>query len=275
MNALEIKNVKKHYKDFALDDVSFVVERGTVTGLIGENGAGKSTLIKAVLGLTDHEGEILIDGRPAKDMSADERRKIGFVLGDRSLPESLTVAEFASVLARIYGKAWEKEAFYSFAESFGLPVKKRMGEFSTGMRAKCALAAALSHGAELLLLDEPTSGLDPVSRDDILGVLYDFMQNEKHSVLISSHITSDLEKLCDRIVFIHDGQIMLAGDKDDLLCRYSVVRGADENELKRAVRIIRRAYGTDALLPSGDAGDDGVPARLDDIMNFFIRGERQ
>lgn len=275
MNALEIINVDKHYKNFSLESVSLCVERGTVTGLIGENGAGKSTLIKAVLGLTEYDGEILANGKPTKELSPDEKKKTGFVLGDRSLPESLTVCEFSSVLRKFYGKAWEPDTFAEFVGKFGLPNKERIGELSTGMKAKCALAAALSHGADTLLLDEPTSGLDPVARDDILGVLYDFMQDETHSILISSHITSDLEKLCDRIVFMHEGKVLLDENKDDLLCRYKTVRGADEAERKNAVRIIRRSYGIDALVPAGKAGENGEYAGLDDIMNFFIRGEKQ
>lgn len=275
MNALEIKNVNKHYKKFSLEEVSFCVERGTVTGLIGENGAGKSTLIKAILGLTEYDGEILANGKPTKKLTYDERKKTGFVLGDRSLPESLTVCEFSSVLRKFYGKAWDRQTFARFTDKFALPEKKRIGELSTGMRAKCALAAALSHGADTLLLDEPTSGLDPVARDDILDVLYDFMQDETHTVLISSHITGDLEKLCDRIVFMHEGRVLLSEDKDDLLCRYSVVIGAEETDIKNAVRIIRRTYGTDALVPADKAGENRAYAGLDDIMNFFIRGEKQ
>ena len=192
-NKIEIKNLTKHYGGFTLDNVSFSVPRGSVVGLIGENGAGKSTIIKSLLGVINTDGgEILFDGVPLGRLGKNQRQLTGVVLDDVSLPSAVNLRELNTVMKNMFSR-WDEQTFFALTERFRLPRDKKTGEFSKGMKMKTAIAAALSHGAETLILDEPTSGLDPVARDEILDILYDFMQNSGHAVLISSHITSDLE----------------------------------------------------------------------------------
>lgn len=276
VSKIKINNLVKRYDGFLLDGVSLEVPSGCVMGLIGENGAGKSTVIKALLGVIGTDGgEILFDGVPQREMSKAMRQKIGVVLDDVSLPAAINLRALDLIMKNIFAE-WEQEKFFDLAKRFGLPNDKKIGEFSKGMKMKTAIAAALSHKADILILDEPTSGLDPVARDEILGILYDFMQTPGRATLISSHITSDLEKLCDFVTFISDGKIVLSGEKDALLDKYAVVRG-DVRDIDPAaiIKIRRREYGTDALAlksmlpPSFEVSKAG----LEDIMLFFVKGE--
>lgn len=276
VSKIKINNLVKRYDGFLLDGVSLEVPSGCVMGLIGENGAGKSTVIKALLGVIGTDGgEILFDGVPQREMSKAMRQKIGVVLDDVSLPAAINLRALDLIMKNIFAE-WEQEKFFELTKRFGLPNDKKIGEFSKGMKMKTAIAAALSHKADILILDEPTSGLDPVARDEILGILYDFMQTPGRATLISSHITSDLEKLCDYVTFISDGKIVLSGEKDALLDKYAVVRG-DVRDIDPAaiIKIRRREYGTDALAlksmlpPSFEVSKAG----LEDIMLFFVKGE--
>lgn len=280
MNNVSVRHLTKKYKDFTLEDVSFDVPAGCVVGFIGENGAGKSTTIKSILGLVNPDGgKIQVFGKDAAALSKKEKNAIGAVLGENCLPENLTLRDVSAVMRLIFA-GWNEQSFFAYAEKFALPEDKKIRNFSRGMQQKAALAVALSHGAELLVLDEPTSGLDPVARDEILGFLYDFMQEERRSVLISSHIVTDLEKLCDYIVFIHGGKIVFAEEKDALRERYGIFRGSAEQVSalgKDAVAAyIRGDFGMSALVDRQKAGA-GVAldrAGLEDIMLYYARGER-
>lgn len=280
MNNVSVRHLTKKYKDFTLEDVSFDVPAGCVVGFIGENGAGKSTTIKSILGLVNPDGgKIQVFGKDAAALSKKEKNAIGAVLGENCLPENLTLRDVSAVMRLIFA-GWNEQSFFAYAEKFSLPEDKKIRNFSRGMQQKAALAVALSHGAELLVLDEPTSGLDPVARDEILGFLYDFMQEERRSVLISSHIVTDLEKLCDYIVFIHGGKIVFAEEKDALRERYGIFRGSAEQVAalgKDAVAAyIRGDFGMSALVDRQKAGA-GVAldrAGLEDIMLYYARGER-
>ena len=276
-NKIEIKNLTNHYGGFTLDNVSFGVPRGSVVGLIGENGAGKSTIIKSLLGVINTDGgEILFDGVPLGRLGKNQRQLTGVVLDDVSLPSAVNLRELNAVMKNMFSR-WDEQTFFALTERFRLPRDKKTGEFSKGMKMKTAIAAALSHGAETLILDEPTSGLDPVARDEILDILYDFMQNDGHAVLISSHITSDLEKLCDYVVFIHGGKVAVSGEKDALLEEYAVY-GGNISDLDPAavVRVRRRNYGADALVKRSmiPPSFGTEKTTLEDIMLFFIKGEK-
>ena len=276
-NKIEIKNLTKHYGGFTLDNVGFGVPRGSVVGLIGENGAGKSTIIKSLLGVINTDGgEILFDGVPLGRLGKNQRQLTGVVLDDVSLPSAVNLRELNTVMKNMFSR-WDEQTFFALTERFRLPRDKKTGEFSKGMKMKTAIAAALSHGAETLILDEPTSGLDPVARDEILDILYDFMQNSGHAVLISSHITSDLEKLCDYVVFIHGGKVAVSGEKDALLEEYAVY-GGNISDLDPAavVRVRRRNYGADALVKRSmiPPSFGTEKTTLEDIMLFFVKGEK-
>lgn len=276
-NKIEIKNLTKHYGGFTLDNVSFGVPCGSVVGLIGENGAGKSTIIKSLLGVINTDGgEILFDSVPLGRLGKNQRQLTGVVLDDVSLPSAVNLRELNTVMKNMFSR-WDEQTFFALTERFRLPRDKKTGEFSKGMKMKTAIAAALSHGAETLILDEPTSGLDPVARDEILDILYDFMQNSGHAVLISSHITSDLEKLCDYVVFIHGGKVAVSGEKDALLEEYAVY-GGNISDLDPAavVRVRRRNYGADALVKRSmiPPSFGTEKTTLEDIMLFFVKGEK-
>ena len=276
-NKIEIKNLTKHYGGFTLDNVSFGVPRGSVVGLIGENGAGKSTIIKSLLGVINTDGgEILFDGVPLGRLGKNQRQLTGVVLDDVSLPSAVNLRELNTVMKNMFSR-WDEQTFFALTERFRLPRDKKTGEFSKGMKMKTAIAAALSHGAETLILDEPTSGLDPVARDEILDILYDFMQNSGHAVLISSHITGDLEKLCDYVVFIHGGKVAVSGEKDALLEEYAVYSGnISDLDPAAVVRVRRRNYGADALVKKSmiPPSFGTEKTTLEDIMLFFVKGEK-
>ena len=276
-NALELHGVCKKYGGFALRNVGFTLPRGTVMGLIGENGAGKDN---------DHQG----GARPhpagqRRDCRAGGhgsnpfvREKIGVVLEDGGFPSAMSAVQVSTLLGRAY-KNWNAEQFASYIEKFGIDREKAIRDYSKGMKTKLNIAAALSHDAELLLLDEPTSGLDPVVRDEVLNLLYDFMQDENHAILLSSHITSDLDKIADEITFIHKGEVLLSEPRDELLDTCGILRcTADQlNALDpSAVRAKRvGTFGCEALVRR-----DGVPenwsvepVNIEQIMLFLTRGE--
>lgn len=213
---LSIKNYAKHYKNFDIEDISFDIPDGMVVGLIGENGAGKSTIIKSILGAVHPDGgNILFNGREILKVGKKERQQISFVLDDTGLPMELNLAMLDNVLSCIYDK-WDSSKFRELVRQFALPEKKLFKDFSKGMKMKAAIAVALSYDSTILILDEPTSGLDPVVRDEILEMIYNYNKDGNRAVLLSSHITSDLEKICDYIVYIHDGKIIFNEEKDVL-----------------------------------------------------------
>ena len=276
---LSIRGLSKRYMNFSVEDVTFNVPDGTVVGLIGENGAGKSTIIKSVLGAVHPDGwEILVDGMPLDKLDRRGRQKISFVLDDMGLPMELTLSMLDKVLSNIFEK-WDSAKFKSLVQKFGLPEKKMLREFSKGMKMKATIAVALSYESNLLILDEPTSGLDPVVRDDILEMIYDYNRQNGRAALISSHITTDLEKICDYIVYIHGGKVIFNEEKDELLSRYAIY-STDEKQLAEldktaVVKVLHRDYGVDILASKEKMPQDFEyrPVSLDDIMLFYSKGE--
>lgn len=277
---LSIKNYAKHYKNFDIEDISFDIPDGMVVGLIGENGAGKSTIIKSILGAVHPDGgNILFNGREILKVGKKERQQISFVLDDTGLPMELNLTMLDNVLSCIYDK-WDSSKFRELVRQFALPEKKLFKDFSKGMKMKAAIAVALSYDSTILILDEPTSGLDPVVRDEILEMIYNYNKDGNRAVLLSSHITSDLEKICDYIVYIHDGKIIFNEEKDVLLNKYAVY-SIDEKKLGELdgdafVRIIRREYGMEVLAEKDKMPHDFEykPVTLDDIMLFYSKGEQ-
>ena len=221
MNAIELQNVTKRYKGFTLDHVSFAVPEGTIVGLVGENGAGKTTIIRTIMGACNpSEGSVTLLGAAGGEGScskafAEVKQDVGVVLDEGDLPY-FKGKYLERMFAGIY-KDWDKEQFYSFAKRFDIPRNTTVQKLSRGTKMKLAIACALSHHAKLLVLDEPTGGLDPLVRDQIIDVLMDFTRDSSHSILISSHIVSDLEKLCDYIAYVHGGTLQFFEEKDRLL----------------------------------------------------------
>ena len=278
-NALEIKGLCKQYEGFALENVSFTLPRGAVMGFIGENGAGKTTTIKSILHLIHRDaGEIRVLGL---DNEKDERavkERIGVVLEDGCFLNTMNARQVDTLMGKAY-KSWQSAQFFDFMKRFGIDERKKIKDYSKGMRMKISIAAALSHGAELLIMDEPTSGLDPVVRDEVLDLFYDFMQDESHAILLSSHITSDLDKIADYITFIHQGRIVLSEPRDALLDTYGVLRCTADQLASldpAAVRAKRvSTFGCEALVRRSGVPQNWPvePVNIEQIMLFLTRGE--
>ena len=219
---LEVDSLSKHYADFDLKDVSLSLPKGAIMGLVGTNGAGKSTTIKLILNLIRRDGgSVRIFGKDNIGEEAAVKERIGVVFDECFFHDNLKPSQVSKVMGHIY-KDWDEAYFFRLTDRFALPRGKVVKEFSRGMKMKLSIAAALSHHPDLLLLDEPTSGLDPIVRNEILDLFMDFIQDENKSVLLSSHITSDLEKVADYIAYIHGGRILLSDEKDALVERYGV-----------------------------------------------------
>ena len=281
-DALIISGLTKTYKDFMLNGVSFSVPCGSIVGLIGENGAGKSTTINAMLGLIQKEaGSICVLGKEQPDNEIKEQ--IGVVFDGNNYPEIFSTRKLNRVMKDIY-HSWEEHTFLNLLKKFSLPTDKPIKQFSKGMKMKLAIAVALSHNSKLLILDEATSGLDPVIRDDILDILLDFAQDETHSILISSHITTDLEKIADYIVFIHEGQVVFSKLKDELIEQYGIIKcGAAQFEAldKSDIIVYRKMdYEWQVLVADRAAMKKKYPKTLidsvsiDEIMLLYVKGER-
>lgn len=275
-NAVEVINLSKKLKDFSLQNISFTLPSGCIVGIVGENGAGKTTLIKLLLGLIKSDkGTIKLMG---KNHTGLQNEEIGVVFDDCCLPESFNSQELNRMFKSIY-KNWDEKAFFGYIEQFNIPRTKKIKEFSKGMKVKASIACALSHKARLLILDEPTSGLDPVVRDEILDIFCDFTRNDENSVLISSHIVSDLEKLCDYIAFLHGGKLVLFEEKDKLIDEYTTVY-TDEKELesldKNDILGIRRTdYSITAIVKkSACTSSNQSPVTLEDLFVYMIKQAR-
>lgn len=228
MNAIEINNLTKQYSGFVLNNVSLSLPSGMIMGLIGENGAGKSTLIRLLMGLTRPDsGTIRLLGKDNRENLHLTKQDIGIVFDETGISPELTVKQVNSVMKDIY-RAWDEPLFFSYVKRFDLPEGKRFKTFSRGMKMKLGIAMALSHHAKLLIMDEPTNGLDPLVRDGVIRILCDFTRDESCSVLISSHIVSDLEKICDYIAFLHKGQLMICEEKDRLYEDYGILHCTKE-----------------------------------------------
>ncbi len=285
MEMLEMRGIVKRYNRFTLGPLDFNVPKGAVVGLVGENGAGKTTLIKAALGLiTLDEGKVLFEGAPLEDDEAGIKERLGVVFEGSSFPEELKIPEIGRLMGAAY-RSWDREAFAKYREQFGLPEDKKVKELSKGMRMKLSIAVALSHRAQFLLLDEATSGLDPVMREELLDILLDFMQDENHSVLLSSHITSDLERIADYIAFLKDGELVFFENKDDLIYSHGIVR-VGRRELEQIdkeflVSVRENAYECECLIRNARQFAGKYPqlavdrASVEDIVLFYVRGERR
>lgn len=281
-SALTVSGLTKTYPDFVLDSVSFSVPSGSIVGLIGENGAGKSTTINAALGLIRKEsGRVSILGR--EDLDSDTREEIGVVFDGSNYPEILSPRKLNRIMKNIY-RTWDEMAYFRLLGQFSLPPDKQIKQFSKGMKMKLAISAGLSHHPKLLILDEATSGLDPVIRDDILDMLLDFVQDETHSILLSSHITSDLEKIADYIVFIHQGKVVFSKPKDELMERYGILKcGAAQFDVLDRTEIIayrKMDYEWQVLVSDRENMRKKyskvmiVPATIDEIMLLCVKGEK-
>ena len=272
MNTIELKGLTKRYKSFTLDHVDLSLPGGCIMGLIGENGAGKSTIIRLLLGLSQpDEGNISLFGFEGKErrLAKDD---IGFVLDSLGLNEAYKLKHIDSIMKCAYSN-WNSEEFFSLTQKLGVPDNKRISKMSQGTKMKLGIAIALSHNAKLLVLDEPTNGLDPVVRDEVTDILYDFIKDEEHSILISSHIVSDLEKLCDYIAFLHKGKLLLCEEKDRLYEEYGLLHCTLEQleELDDKAVIGKRvnSYGVDAVVLR-DAVPNDMKLSPMDIETLFI-----
>lgn len=277
VNAIEIRSLEKRYKDFRLDNVDLTLPGGCILGLIGENGAGKSTLIKCLLGVIHkNAGSITILGRDADTEIADIKEDVGVVLDEVGIPDTFRFKHINEIMKKTF-RNWDEAEFSAYIDKFGLPKDKKFKEFSRGMKMKMGIAIALSHKAKLLVLDEATNGLDPVIRDEVTDIFYEFTRSEEHSILISSHIVSDLEKLCDYISFIHKGKVLLNEEKDVLLEQYAIANCTEEqlHELDpSAVRGKKSGkYGVQALVRR-DAVPSGMtlsPVTIEELFVFMIK----
>lgn len=282
--ALQINGLTKEYPGFKLDHVSFTLPCGTIMGLIGENGAGKSTTINAVLDLIrKDDGNILFWGKELSHNPRQLKEDIGVVFDGINFYETLTPVKVGKISAAAY-RQWDLAAYKGFLDQFQLPADKEIKTFSKGMKMKLSIAAALSHHPKLLILDEATSGLDPVMRDDILDVFLDFIQDETHSILMSSHITTDLEKVADYITFIHQGKIVFSKPKDELIYNYGILRcGAEDFHRLDPADILawrKNDYQWDVLVEDKNKAMSRYRSividnpSIDDILLLYVKGEQ-
>lgn len=281
MNAIEVKNVSKQFKKFRLNNISFTVESGTIAGFIGQNGAGKSTTIKLILNLLKKiDGEILLFGKDHIEHEVELKAEIGVVFDELHVPESFTPKELDVLYGNVY-PTWDRPYFYQLLEQLDVPKYDKIKTMSKGAKMKLALSLALGHRPKLLLLDEPTSGLDPIVRDEVLGMLQNFMEQEDHAILFSSHITTDLEKIADTITFIHEGEILFSENKDDLLYGYGIWRGSDEEAkiIPNHSIIGKRDYifGIEYLVMREFVNPviELQKPTIDDLMLFFVKGRKK
>lgn len=277
-NAAELHGVQKVYKDFKLGPLDLTVPAGTIVGLVGENGAGKTTTLKILTGVNPPDGgrAELLGGLP-KD--PEVRARLGVVFEEAYFYEGMNAAHIGRSMAGIFGARWDAGAFSGYLKRFGLEPDKKIKEYSRGMRMKLSLATALAHAPEMLVLDEPTAGLDPVVRGEILDLFLEFIQDEHHTILMSSHITSDLEQIADSIAYLHHGHLLFHEDKDALMQEYGLLR-CSEADLHRlpdgmAVFTRRSTFGCETLVKGREAvlrllpGTVCDPAGIDDIMRFY------
>lgn len=278
-NILELKDLNKQFTDFRLKDVSFSLPAGSIMGFIGENGAGKSTTIKLILNLLRPDsGSINVFGQDYRAHESEIKERIGLVFDENNFPEYMGPKDVDKVMRHVY-KGWDRDMFFGYVKRFSLPLDKTVKEYSRGMRMKLAIAVALSHNARILLLDEATSGLDPLVRDEILDIFLEFIQQEDRSILVSSHIVGDLEKVADYITFIHQGRIVFSSPTYELKERYGLLRCTAQQletlEQEAVYGCRKSAFGVEALVDWQKAGGFELePASIEDIMLYTIRGEK-
>ncbi len=280
---LEVRNVRKQYRRFDLD-CSLQVQEGRIVGLIGKNGAGKSTTFKAILNLViPDSGEIRIFGTDSRELDSELRQRIGVVLADSTFSNIMTVKQIADVMGRLYAK-FDAEDFFRKCDRFQIPLRQKTKEFSTGMLARLKLLIAMSYQADLLILDEPAAGLDVLAREEIMDLLREYMMEEHRSILISSHISSDLEKLCDEIYMIDQGRIILHEETDRILSDYGILKLDEAQfsgiEKQYLLRKQKEAYGVRCLTDARQFYLENYPGVLmekgsiDDVISMMIQGER-
>lgn len=281
---LEVKDLEKKYTDFTLDKISFSIPSGTIVGLIGENGAGKSTTINAILNLIKKDGgEIKVLGKEMTDSDTGMRNEIGVVFDGNNFYDTLTPRKIGNIMAKVYSN-WDMSCFENYLKRFQLPVSKEIKQFSKGMKMKFTIAVALSHNPRLLILDEATSGLDPIVRDEVLDIFLDFVQDETHAVLVSSHITSDLEKIADYITFIHKGKLIFSLSKDELIYNYGIIKCGREQFIKMdsddIITYRKKDYEYEILVSDKTRMERKYKnclmndVTIDDIMLLYVKGEK-
>lgn len=284
-SALLIEKLSKKYENFSLEDVNFTLPKGSIMGFIGENGAGKTTTIKLILNLIrKNSGNIKVFGLDSIIDEKQIKEQIGVVLDDSYFHDNLKPRDICKIMKNIY-KNWDCKLFNEYLSRFKLPMNKIVKEFSKGMKVKLSIATALSHNPKLLILDEATSGLDPIMRNEILDIFLEFVQDEEKSIFLSSHITSDLEKIADYITFIHDGKIIFSESKDDLIYNYGVLKCgiSDFQKIDKSDYISYRKnqFGFEFLIKNKSKSSkkysdyiiDNI--KLEDIMLFYIRRDMQ
>ena len=283
-NVIELKNVTKSYGDFVLEDVTFSIPEGSVCGFIGQNGAGKTTTINLILDIIRRDsGEIRMFGESIDTDSARLREDVGVVFDEMGFHEFMTGRDINVMMKNIY-KNWDEQAFFDYMKKFSLPTRKKCGAFSRGMRMKLQIAVALSHHAKLLIMDEPTSGLDPIVRNEMIEIFREFVVEEDHTILLSSHITGDLEKLADEVIFINGGKIVLSGNKDEILEKHGILKCKKDEVSRISPSLIVHkelgAYGAEILVNDRHAAEklypDMViePAALEQIMIHYVNRKR-
>lgn len=280
---IEVDKIKKHYKEFDLD-CSLQINEGCITGLIGQNGAGKSTTFKAILNLLRTDGgAVRVFGKDSRKLLPEDKERIGVVLADSGFSEYFKIKDVVKIMEKLY-KKFDKEKFLSQCEKQKLPADKELQTFSNGMKAKFKILAAMSYGADVLILDEPTAGLDVVARDEILGLLREYMEEGERSVLISSHISSDLETLCDDIYMIHEGRIVFHEETDTILSEYGVLKVDEETYRKLdksyIICVRKEPFGYSCLTNEKRYYMENYPdivaekGTIDEVIMLTIKGER-
>ncbi|MBQ8011781.1 MAG: ABC transporter ATP-binding protein [Oscillospiraceae bacterium] len=284
-NAISIKGITKKYDGITLDNVSFDVPKGSIMGFIGQNGAGKSTTIRSLMNIIPIDaGEISLLGMDHIQDEKTIKERIAVVFDELPFHDMFNAKDMSRIFEGIYPK-WNKDEYFRYLDRFGLPQKKKIGEFSKGMKMKLQIACALSHEAELLVMDEATAGLDPVVRDEILRIFMEYLENGERSILMSSHITSDLEKIADSVTFIDRGKILLSGYKDEILETHGILKCSREQlaEIDPADYISARvnAFGAEVMVPDREAASykySGLlldPATLEEMMLYYVNREKK
>ena len=285
LNAIEVKDLTKNYSSFLLNKVSFAVPKGAIMGFVGENGAGKTTTIKAILNLIRPDsGEINVLGEAPGSLSKKTKAMIGVVFDGSNLHDNLTASEVNTVMKNIYPN-WDQKCYYEYMNRFELPIDKRLKEFSRGMKMKLSVSIALSHRPKLLILDEATSGLDPMVRDEILDIFLEFIQDEEHAILLSSHIISDIEKIADYVTFIHKGKIVFCESKDDLIYQHGVIRCRKEEvpgiDRSYIVGLRENSFGAEVMIRNKSSFQRKYHqyqverTNLEEIMLFVSKGKER